>query len=570
MVVFATPPFWFASAITCVSAGPVAASSGGECSGAESRRARPMCTAPLSVRLHASFAAAHSSPKFRRADAAVRARASPSARAQSSASATSAAARRAARRGRRARSRAARAASMRASRASTPPLRPCLDGSREARRVRAGFVTIRAGLRRRASTPTAAAAARASSRRAPRPARRGCRAAASRRARGAPRRARPVRAAPRGARRAARPGPPVFSASSTDARMAAAQTPPSPPSRQVSDSRTCAVRNGSSEKSDSSQRSSASPSSRSVVGERQPLAQLGGELGADLVEPRRLAARLRRRDRQHRRDAQRPEVEPLEDDGPAAIAPAVASRSAVTASASSAAASGGSASRGSSSRVSSSTQQPVDVAAELGRHQPARLGPELRDLAGDDRAQRDPAAELDVRAGREADDRRERDVGARRAEERPLEIRVRGLERLVLPVEAAAALGRPGQHRQQDRAEERVVAGRRRCRRARARRSRRQARAADRRSRCARRAAGAASAPAPRRSRARAAGTRTATARRASCAPRTRTAPARRARRRRRRDRTRAGTRRGVARAATRVNYARARIVSCLAASGHQ
>ena len=67
--------------------------------------------------------------------------------------------------------------------------------------------------------------------------------------------------------------------------------------------------------------------------------------------------------------------------GPAAIAPAVARRSAVTASASSAAASGGSASVGVELARELEDEQPVDVAPELGRHQAARLGPEIRDLA---------------------------------------------------------------------------------------------------------------------------------------------------------------------------------------------
>src|SRR5438132_1390268 len=51
-----------------------------------------------------------------------------------------------------------------------------------------------------------------------------------------------------------------------------------------------------------------------VVGEGQPRAHAGGEAAAQRVEPRRLTARLRRGDRQERRDPQRPEVEPLEHD----------------------------------------------------------------------------------------------------------------------------------------------------------------------------------------------------------------------------------------------------------------
>src|SRR5205085_6935944 len=50
------------------------------------------------------------------------------------------------------------------------------------------------------------------------------------------------------------------------------------------------------------------------VGERQLVAQVAREPRPDLVEPRDVTARLGGSDRQERRDAQRPEVEPLEDD----------------------------------------------------------------------------------------------------------------------------------------------------------------------------------------------------------------------------------------------------------------
>ena len=172
-----------------------------------------------------------------------------------------------------------------------------------------------------------------------------------------------------------------------------------------------------------------------------------------------LAARLRRRDRQDRRDPQRPVVEPFEDDG--------AGRDR---------AGGREPERGHrigelGGRVRSvgfvrielaaklEHEQPVDVASELRRHQALRLRPELRDLTRGDGTQRDAAAEVDVGACGETDDRRERDVRPVRAEERLLEVGVRGVERLVVPVEAAATLGGPRQHRQQDRPEERIVAG---------------------------------------------------------------------------------------------------------------
>src|SRR5581483_14543 len=52
-----------------------------------------------------------------------------------------------------------------------------------------------------------------------------------------------------------------------------------------------------------------------VVGHGELLAQVGGELRAQLVEARRLAARLARGDGKQWGDAERPEVEPLEDNG---------------------------------------------------------------------------------------------------------------------------------------------------------------------------------------------------------------------------------------------------------------
>ena len=146
----------------------------------------------------------------------------------------------------------------------------------------------------------------------------------------------------------------------------------------------------------------------------------------------------------------------------------------------------------------------------------------------------------------------ERDVGARGAEQRPLEIGVGGVEGVVVPVEPAAALGRPGQHRQQDRAEERIVAGGAEpgVRAREDRRGRLALQIVDRVARIGQ--------PAQRRrllvdeaahERPVLVERRSA---RASRAPRTRTGPARRARRRTPRGRRRAGTRRGAERAAPR------------------
>ena len=210
----------------------------------------------------------------------------------------------------------------------------------------------------------------------------------------------------------------------------------------MSASCSCAERNGSSANSDSSQRSSASASSRSSSASWQPLAQVRPRAGprsasSRIASPRGCVAAIGSSGeiRSGRKSSR------SKTTGPAAIAPAVASRSALTASASSPAASGGSPSSASSSRDELEHAEPVDVAPELGRHQPARLRPERRDLAGDRRAHADVAAELDGRAGREPDERRDRRVRARRAEERQLDLGVGGVEGLVVPVEAAAALG---------------------------------------------------------------------------------------------------------------------------------
>ena len=138
-------------------------------------------------------------------------------------------------------------------------------------------------------------------------------------------------------------------------RTAAAHKPSLPPSSAASDSLSCSVWNGPSWKSDSSQRSSASPSS--------------GSSSASPSRGSRSAARPARKEsrrvgsppgcvaaigstgripygRQSRRS---------KSTGPAAIGAAVARRMAVTASANSPGASGGSVAPGSRERSSSST-----------------------------------------------------------------------------------------------------------------------------------------------------------------------------------------------------------------------
>ena len=167
-------------------------------------------------------------------------------------------------------------------------------------------------------------------------------------------------------------------------------------------------------------------------------------------EPRRggisLTARLRRGDRQQRRHAKRTEVEPFEDDrtgGDGACGRETERGDRVGELR-------GGVRRidlvGSSSRASSSTSSRSVSRPNSGGSNPwprARVARSRRRRSG----AADPASEVGVVRGRQPDDRRERDVGARAAEERLLEIRVGRVERLVVPVETTAALGRPRQHR---------------------------------------------------------------------------------------------------------------------------
>ena len=88
------------------------------------------------------------------------------------------------------------------------------------------------------------------------------------------------------------------------------------PEEKASDSRSCSPRNGSAWKSESSQRSSASPSCLVLVGREQPAAQSAAS------RPRNSSSRVGspsgcgRGDRQHGPDAVRPPVEPLEQHRP--------------------------------------------------------------------------------------------------------------------------------------------------------------------------------------------------------------------------------------------------------------
>ena len=162
-----------------------------------------------------------------------------------------------------------------------------------------------------------------------------------------------------------------------------------------------------------------------LVGERQPLAELGGDAGSNRVEPDSIAERLRRRDREQRRDSQGPEVEPFEDDRPGGDRacgrePKRADGVGELA---------GGVGRLAVARVELARQlenaEPVDVPPELRRHQPERLGPERGELARNDGADADPPPSSAGSPGGEADERRDRRVGARGAEERLLDRRRR-------------------------------------------------------------------------------------------------------------------------------------------------
>ena len=216
----------------------------------------------------------------------------------------------------------------------------------------------------------------------------------------------------------------AVSPSSAAARMPAAYNPWPSPSAASSACFSCSPRNGSSWKRESSQRSSASPSWASSSASASCGQELLGDRRAKRVESRRLAGRRGRRDRQHRADAVRPPVEPLEQHGPGRDGRV-----------------GCEADRGDGvgelarrvGRVACALleralelehAEPVRLAAEVARQQPVRLGPHRRELARRGRAHADAAAELDLRAARDADERRDGAVRVPFAVERLLELRV--------------------------------------------------------------------------------------------------------------------------------------------------
>ena len=164
--------------------------------------------------------------------------------------------------------------------------------------------------------------------------------------------------------------------------------------------------------------------------------------------------------------------------GPAASAAEVVNRIALTASAISAGASGGSA------PDSSSTKQlehaaAVGLATEARREQPTRLGPVRRELARLPEAHgRGRARARSVRATDSPMSGATTAYLPPLAEERRLEVGVRMLEGLVVPVEAAARLGGRDEQPEEHGAKQRVVLARMRARRGPARRSPLQAPAA--------------------------------------------------------------------------------------------
>ena len=209
----------------------------------------------------------------------------------------------------------------------------------------------------------------------------------------------------------------VLSPSSTAARIAAAQSPPA----AAEQARDRLAQLAGAERLVGEERELPAVERLAelavVVGEREPLAQVGGELRAKLVETCRLAARLGRRDRQQRCDRSGRKSSRSKTTGPAAIAPAVARRSAVTASASSAAASGGSDSSGASSRRSSRTSSRSTSRPNSGGISPRASGQscEISPVAAGRKLMPPPSSASRPRRGRRPARARHRCAPCRRA-----------------------------------------------------------------------------------------------------------------------------------------------------------
>src|SRR5215211_4284398 len=196
---------------------------------------------------------------------------------------------------------------------------------------------------------------------------------------------------------------------------------------------------------------------RVCVREREAGPQLRGELRAEGIEPRRLAGRLRRGDRQHRPNPKRPPVEPLEEHGTGRDRPGCGEtqrRHRV-----------GKLPRrvgrlGPPARevaLELEDAEAVGLAAEVWGQETLRLRPVCGELTRYRVPHADPVAELDRRREGDADERRDGAERVARAEEGALELAVGAIEREVVPVEAAARLRRRDEQRQEHRPEERLV-----------------------------------------------------------------------------------------------------------------
>ena len=204
----------------------------------------------------------------------------------------------------------------------------------------------------------------------------------------------------------------------------------------------------------SSQRSSASPRLRVVVGERELRPQLHRNRCAERVEPRRLTRRRGRGDRQDRADAVRTPVEPLEEHGAGGDGRGGREAKRSHGVGELAGRVRRSPSR-SSERSSSSTQRRSGSRPKLRGSRPAASG-HIAAARRSRRRARGCRRRARSRAARDADQRRDGAVRVAVAEERILELLVRAVERAVVPVEAAAAFRGADEQRHEDAAVERA------------------------------------------------------------------------------------------------------------------
>ena len=100
---------------------------------------------------------------------------------------------------------------------------------------------------------------------------------------------------------------------------------------------------------------------------------------------------------------------------------------------------------------------PVRLPAKGRRQEAHRVRPRRGQLPCRCNADANPAAELDLAAGPESDQRRDSRICTTAAEQRALELAVGSIEDLVVPVETTAMLRNVGQDRQQDGADQSSV-----------------------------------------------------------------------------------------------------------------